>query len=130
MAILPVSDALTIRTEGSRVLLLHNGALITSMPWQAAIEIAKALAGAARLAQEMDDAQRIIADQAIVRRLGLPIGLTNNPRLQAEALKEAQWGDIRRYIPSISVASGEAIGTPALIQDRRKGDHHGKPNHQ
>ena len=112
--ILPASDSLTIRQDGTSVLLLHNGTLVASLPWQAALEVGKALLLACKQAEAYANIDQLIHDQALIQRLGLPVGLTNDPKIQTEALKEAQWGNMRRYVPSTSIASGEAVGTPII----------------
>lgn len=116
MHILPATDQVTIRHEGSRILMLRNGAVILDMPWGAALEVGSALIAKARQAEEIEAAERIIRDQAIIERAVFPVGLSSHPKIQAEALKEAQWGDIRRYLPSPGIHSGEAVGTPTLDQ--------------
>ena len=115
-AIIPATDQVTIRQEGTRIVLLRNGSLLLDMPWGAALEVGRALIAKARQAEELAAAERIIQDQAILERTAFPIGLSQHPRIQAEALKEAQWGDVRRYLPPPSIHSGEAVGTPALAQ--------------
>lgn len=112
--ILPATDQVTIRQEGARILLLRNGIRILDMPWGAALEVGRALIVKARQEEEIEAAERIIQDQAILERAAFPIGLSQHPKIQAEALKEAQWGDIRRYMPPPSIHSSEAVGTPAL----------------
>lgn len=113
-------DALTIRQDGTRVMLLHQGRCLCSMPWQAALDLAHAIRMQARRAEELDRAPAIIHDQAIVTRLGLRFGLTAHPTLLREACKEAAWNrDLRRYIPS-GKARGldrqSVVGAPRLIQ--------------
>jgi hypothetical protein len=108
--------SLTIRREGSKVLLLSNGILIAEMPWQAADDLARALRAKARKAEEEEKALQIIADNAILLRAGFPLGLTNRPDLIAETIKEAVTNrDLRRYMPG-GVKSEEVFGVPGIIQ--------------
>lgn len=108
----------TVRQEGERVLLLHNGALLFSLPWQAALDLARALHAQGKRAEEEANAVRIIYDQAILTRVGFPIGLSNRRDILAEAAKEAAWNhDLRRYIRgdrAIGIANQTVFGTPTI----------------
>lgn len=121
MELLATQDAVRVRQEGTRVLVLKDGRALLDLPWQAALDLAKALHAQGKRAEEIDRAQAIIADQAIVTRLGLRFGLTNHPLLLREAGKEAAWNSqLRRYIPSakaMGIASQTIVGAPSLIQD-------------
>lgn len=117
-------QAVQIRQEGSRVLVIKGGRAVLDLPYQAALDLAKALHGKARQADEWANAQAVIADQAIVTRLGLRFGLTSNPMLLKEAVHAAAWSrDLRRYIPSskaLGIASQTVIGAPSLISHPRR----------
>ena len=114
--ILTPTDAVTLRQEGTRVLVLKGGCLLADMPYEAALDVGRALIAQARKAEELAKVQQIIGDQAIILRAGFPVGLTNHPDIQAEAAKEAAWNTrLRRYMPG-GVRSQEAVGTPTLIQ--------------
>lgn len=108
----------TIRQEGERVLLLHNGRLLLSLPWRAAQELARALHIQGLRAQEEAEAERIVFDQAILTRVGFPIGLSSRTDILAEAAKEAAWNkDLRRYIPgdrAMGIANQTVFGTPTI----------------
>ncbi len=118
--ILPKQEAVRIRHEGMRVQVLKDGRVLLELPWQAALDLAKALHAQGKRAEEIDRAQAIIHDQAIVTRLGLRFGLTSHPLLLREAGKEAAWNrNLRRYIPSgraYGIASQEMVGAPIIIQ--------------
>lgn len=107
-----------VRQEGDRVLLLHNGALLFSLPWQAALELSRALRVQGKKAEEEANAIRIVYDQAILTRVGFPIGLSNRPDILAEAAKEAAWNkDLRRYIRgdrAAGIANQTVFGTPTI----------------
>ena len=110
------TNALTIRQEGQRVLLLRGGQLLADMPYEAALDVGRALMAQARKAEELARAQQIISDQALLLRIGFPVGLTNHPGVQAEAAKEAAWNtQLRRSLPG-GVRSQAVVGTPALLQ--------------
>jgi hypothetical protein len=115
-----MTDALTIRQDGTRVMLVYQGRCLCSMPWQAALDLAHAIRIQAKRAEELDRAPAIIHDQAIVTRLGLRFGLTSHPALLREACRQAAWDrNLRRYIPS-GKARGldrqSVVGAPSLIQ--------------
>lgn len=108
-----VHDA-TIRREGSKVVLIVNGAA-TVLPWEAAEEIGRGLIAKARQAEEQEKALGIIADHALLLRAGFPVGLTNRPDMQAEAAHVAQFDrDLRRYLPG-GIRSREMIHVPTII---------------
>ena len=115
--ILPRFDAVTVRIEGTRVLVIRDGQVVLNLPWGAALELSRVLYGKARQAEEVAQAERIIADHALLTRVGFPIGLSDNPAIRKEAWKEGQWNSaLRRYIPhGVGIPSGEAVGAPTLI---------------
>lgn len=108
-----------LKQDGSQVLMLVDGALIASVPWQAALEVSQALRSVGKLAEEHASAQSIIMDQAILTRAGWPfMGLTAHPTLLAEAAKEAAWSsDLRRYLPG-GIKSQEHLPPPRIVQSR------------
>lgn len=116
--------AVQIRQEGSRVLVISGGRAVLDLPYQAALDLAKALHGKARQADEWAHAKAVIADQAIVTRLGLRFGLTSHPVLLKEAVHQAAWSrDLRRYIPSskaLGIASQVVVGAPSLVSHQRR----------
>lgn len=111
---------LVFRQEGSRVLILLDGRLIESMPWQAAVQASTALLIKGRKAEEHAKANQIIGDSALLIRAGIPLGLSNNPVIVSEAVKEANHNrDLRRYLPG-GIQSTAVVGTPAVIQSEAK----------
>jgi len=117
------TDHITIRREGTRVLLLKNGVLIADMPYDAALQISRAMQVKAKDAEELVKANAIIADSALLLRTGFPIGLSNNPDIIRESIKEAVNNRIlRRALPG-GVKSQAVVGRPSIIQHapRRNG---------
>lgn len=112
--------SLDIRQDGDRVILIAAGWPAITLPWQAALNLAKAIYTMAKRAEEFANAQRIINDQALLMRKGVPLGLSNRSDIQAEALKEAAWNtELRRFIPfmrGIGIPSREVFGVPSLKQ--------------
>lgn len=105
-----------VKQDGNRVILALNGTEI-SLPYGAALAIAKALREKGLLAEENARAisGELITDQAILQRAGMPFGLTSHPKIQAEAMKEAVSNrDLRRYMPG-GIKSQRMIGTPTVI---------------
>jgi len=113
-------STLQIRQEGQRVIVISNGKAILDLPWDAALAVAQAIRVKARLAEEQAKAEQIVFDQALLTRLGLPLGLTGNRAIQREAQKEAAWNsDLRRYIRHNrmgGMGSQTALGAPAIIR--------------
>lgn len=110
----------TVRQEGARVLLLENGRAIADLPWEAALALSKALHIQGKKAEEIANADRIVMDQAILTRIGVPFGLTSHPALLKEATREAAFNsDLRRYIPpkrAGGLASQAVFGAPSVIR--------------
>jgi len=92
---------INLKQDGARVLLIVDGALIASLPWEASLEVSRALRSVGKLAEEYAKAGEIVLDQAIMTRAGWPfMGLSGNPKILEEAAKEAAWNsDLRRYLP-------------------------------
>lgn len=101
------------------LLCIANGALLFDAPLSVARQIWTLFTGAARLAEEWASAEAVAADAAILARTGAPIGLTNHPKIQAEAKKLAE-GDsnLRRYIPIASPRAG-VLSAPRVFHDKR-----------
>ena len=85
----PTTQHITVRREGVRVILLVNGKRAADLPWQKADELARALSAQARKCEEAEKAEAIIADQAILTRLGFPVGLSNDADILRAAANEA-----------------------------------------
>lgn len=120
----------TVRQEGERVLLLHNGRLLFSLPWAAALDLARALFVQGKRAEEEANAARIVIDQAILTRAGFPIGLSNRQDILAEAAKEAAWNsDLRRYMrgpQAAGIANQTVFGTPTISTRPARRNNHGE----
>jgi len=120
MELLAQQQAVRVRHEGTRVLVIKDGRALLDLPWQAALDLSKALHAQGKRAEEIDRAKAIIADQAIITRLGLRFGITSHPLLLREAGKDAAWDSkLRRYIPAakaMGIASQTIVGAPQLIQ--------------
>lgn len=111
-------QSITIRREGSKVLLLSGGILIAVLPWRAADELAVALRSKARLAEEEEKGEQIALDSAILMRTGVPFSFSNRADILKEAMKEAAWNsDLRRYMPG-GVKSKEVFGAPTIIRHK------------
>ncbi len=122
--LIPKSDRVKVKQDGDNVIIESQSGMIVVIPWDAALELSKAITTQAKRVEEWQKANGIIADQAILIRLGIPLGLTNNSAIQKEAFKEAQYNsDLRRYITGNRVKgipSEERFGTPTLIQHSPK----------
>jgi len=120
---IPTIKQIRVNQDGTQVNLIHDKGVI-SLPWDAALELAKAITIQARQAESLAKIDGIIYDQAILTRLGVPFGLTRNVRVMKEAIKSACWDSgLRRYIRGSrakGIESGEIFGTPILIQHSPK----------
>lgn len=69
----------------------------------------------ARECEEQESAEQIALDQATLFRAGIPIGLSDDPKIVAESVKLAQHDrDLRRFIPG-GIHSTEIFGTPSIV---------------
>jgi len=116
--IVPKARQVDVRREGTRVALIVDGREVLAGEYTQFLELIKALYTQAKLAEEEANAQKIIYDQAILTRLGLPLGLSNHPVILSEAMKEAAWNsNLRRYIEpqrAGGIASQAVFGTPTI----------------
>lgn len=118
------SSLRSIITEGGGIALLFNGRVVPGMealPRQAAEQIARVLLAQCRMIENTENPEKTIADQAILHRAGIPIGLTNNLKILNAAHTEAQWNrDLRRYMPNApGIKSAEMVGTPTIGGGKR-----------
>jgi hypothetical protein len=113
----------TLRVEGTKVLILLGDGKYLLMPWEAAREFGKTLLAKAALAEEHAKHEQIVFDQALLQRKGLRFGLTSNPTLQRLAGHAAFWHrTLRRAIPSPGIGSQEQFGAPTLINQPPRPD--------
>lgn len=120
----PKLRKVNVRRDGHRVLLVVDGRRAADLPWEMALEVAKAITLQARDIEEDIKHEPIIADSALLIRSGAPIGLSSNPAILNEAAKEAVHNTrLRRHIPSTSgigaINSKGIVGKPRLIKHRR-----------
>lgn len=80
-----------IRQEKDKVLLLCSGRPAIELPWEAAVELSKALRQKAAIAREQDKHELIIADQSILLAVGAPIRISATGKMLRTALKEAEY---------------------------------------
>jgi len=120
----PKLRLLGVRVDKDRVIILEEGKAILNIPWNMALPLGKALVKRAKTAEEHANALQIIKDQALIQRVGFPIGLTNNPAIQKEAMKEAvNDRDLRRALPG-GIKSQSIVGTPTVIKKPPKEEKH------
>lgn len=102
-----------VKKEGDRVLFIIDGRGYR-IPAPQAHELSDMLKRAALAIDEETNAARIIADGALLTRVGVPIGLSNDFRIKNEIRKEAAWNSaLRRALPG-GVKSKAVFGVPSL----------------
>ena len=105
-----------VHNEGRVVLIVNNDAKGLAMPWQKADELIRALRQVTREAEEYCKANQIIADNALMQRAGMPVGLSNNPIIMRESIKEALYSrDLRRALPHQTAAGLGDIQTRGVV---------------
>lgn len=112
----PNTKALTIRSIKDKVIILLDGKLIATMPWEAAKEFAAAIKHQAGLSEEYTKADQVSSDQAMLIRSGLPINLANLSDVQKLAWWKAQNDDNARRVPVKGIPSKGKVGAPGLIK--------------
>lgn len=97
--LIPNTTQAVVRQEGREILLIVNGRAVLQMPWDAALVLSRAIYTQAKKAEELANADLLIADNALLMRAGIPLDLTTRPELLNESRKEAAWNSsLRRYI--------------------------------
>ena len=107
-----------IRTDKGCVYLLVQGRPALELPWEAALQLSKAIRAKAMEARENVEHSVVIADQAVLMGLGARLGLSGNPKLLIEARKAAEHllhpGYLKRARPAGGITSPEAVGLPQI----------------
>lgn len=127
LSIVPKIDAVAVRQEGPRVLLIRAGQVILDMPADAAVALGPIIAAQGRKAQECIPrvAMQVAHDEALLLRKGIPLSLTSHPLIRAEAEKEAVSNRaLRRAMPG-GVKSEVHVAPPSLIQHPAPEKSHG-----
>lgn len=105
-----------IDKDKGRVIILEEGKVVLDVPWNMALSIGRSLIKQAKIVEEHVKAPEIIKGQALLQRVGFPIGLTNNPDIQKEAMKEAvNSKELRKAFPG-GIKSQSAVGVPSVIK--------------
>lgn len=113
--LIPNRLEVTVRQEGTRVLIIQDGRLLLDLPYQAALDLANAIRNRAKAAEEIATAPQVILDQAILLRAGVGVGLAVDADIRKEAIKEAAWNtSLRRYIRSSKQAQAGTVYAPRV----------------
>lgn len=105
----PNISRIRVRSIGRKV-ILEFGKKYIEIPYEQALELSSAIRIQAKKCEEIDKANEIIMDSAILKRVGAPIGLSSNPDIQKEAIKESLHNKkLRKYI-----TPGKAKGIPSI----------------
>lgn len=92
------------------------GRYFIQMQQTAAKQIARWLVQGKLRLEELEQAERIVFDSAILARAGAPFTLSDDPRLKEAMRQEAAWNsDLRRFMPA-GVKSEAVFGLPKLVQ--------------
>lgn len=95
-------------------MLIESGRAITELPWEAALQLSRAIQAKARRAEEIAKAEAVAMDHAILLRSGAPFGLALNRRVRAFAEHLAVTSRrLQRYMPG-GVKSQESLGVPVV----------------
>jgi hypothetical protein len=110
---LQVASDIGVAQQGHMVLLRING-VVTEIPWDKAKLLGRALLRVGSMAEEYEKHAQIAFDQAVLLRAGVPVGLTNNPDIQKEAIVEATSNrQLRTQMPG-GIKSEEVLGVPTV----------------
>lgn len=104
------------KNDLSEIQLIHpTGRLLQVFPNYGLQTTFNVLTASCRIAEsaEIKVINQTISDQSLMQRSGLPLGLTDNKKMQSEIMKETYWNtELRRCITPSSI-----IGTPMGIPD-------------
>lgn len=113
-----MTDAV-VANEGDKVVFIVNEKRVCEMPPEIARQVASLLLQKAAQADEYIHVNRIIMDQAILQRAGVPVGLSSNPKVLEAAKHEAQHNrSLRRYMPLSGIVPTSIVGTPTLRKEK------------
>jgi len=115
----PKIKQVTIKRDDLYVLIVIEDRKVLDLPWDAALQLAKAITIQAKRIEEDVKHSQIIADQALLMRSGAPFGITNNPDIIAEAKKEAVGNTFLRKNVSGKGIGGPILGTPTVVRHRK-----------
>lgn len=116
----PIRREVTVRQDEDRVLLIVNGQCVLDLPWDGVLEIGKVMIAQGRRAEEIAKVAQVRRDHAIMVRTGFPIPIAVDPRIRAEAEKDAVCDSkLRRYLPG-GVKSTRSMGIPSVKRHRSK----------
>lgn len=111
-----------VRQEKNKVLFITDNGTFLEMPWEKALQVARALYMKARLAEEYEKHEEVILDQALLLRSGIKLGLSGTKEILREAVKEAQWNrELRRFLPDNkmgNISSAEKFGIPSVREKK------------
>lgn len=106
-----------LRQEGSQVWINWDDKCWMLLGAKELRQIWREMDGVLKLAEEYEQADRIIQDTAIMLRAGAPFALSDNRKIVESAKTMAAWdSDLRRYMPMRGITSQERFGTPSIKQ--------------
>ncbi len=116
--------AVSVRREGNDIILIesNSGQTVLICPANVALEISHAMKGHARLLEETEAkvADRVVFDNALLHRAGVPLGLTNNPYLKKQTGVEAYHNSaLRKMIPTTVRARKGIVSTPDITKETK-----------
>ena len=111
-----MKEEIRVVIHNEKIVMLVNGKLTADFPPEAARALALALNHQAGMIENEKRNIENPLDQALLMRVGAPIGLTSNAKLLEESYKEAQWNrDLRRNVKSAeNIQSKEKFGLPII----------------
>ena len=109
-----------VKKDGADVLIVIDGQKYCRLPWDAALELARAITIQARRIEEQVKALSIVKDQALLMRSGAPFGLSSHPDIIAEAKKEAVHNkELRKAVLGRGIG-GPILGAPRVIKHKKR----------
>lgn len=118
-----ISAGSEVRTGDCRVVctgvdvhLLSSAGFCITFPFHlVAQRVASGLQTLAKQAEEVDRAEQIIRDNAVLAWMDVPCGLSDNPLILAETRKEAERYINREKRPPGGIEPRAILGTPTII---------------
>lgn len=112
-----IIDGLTLINSGTHVVFEHNNVILMIVPHSHLMEVARGLYSCAKKIEELESADQICDDQALLLRSPLQIGLSDNKKIKEEALKRAE--DIKTvFQPKLEFGLPKIVNHPPIKENR------------
>ena len=105
-----------VRREGNRVFINIGDHTFLELQWQAALEFGQAIIAISRQVEEIEKAEQVAFDGALMLRSGAPFGLAFNPKIQEMTKVEMIHNPtLRSAMSGMGIKQSAILGVPRLL---------------